>query len=162
MRKIKLSSLANHGLYALVDDEDFDEVSKYTWNPNPKGYAIRTTRDGGQKKTIYLHRMIADLMGIGSAQQIDHIDGDKLDNRRCNLRQATNQSNQANVGIQANNSTGFKGVTMRTKGNGRPRYIARIGVGYKRIQLGSFNTPEDAHAAYLEAAVRFFGEFAKS
>jgi len=160
VKKIKLTSRINHGLYALVDDQDYEAVCSYTWNPTPKGYAIRTDRTDGKKKTVYLHRMIADLMGIGSAEQIDHIDGDKLDNRRCNLRAATNQTNQANVEIQENNSTGFKGVTCRTKGKGRPRYIARIGVGYKRIQIGSYDTAEEAYQAYCKAAEKFFGEFA--
>lgn len=160
MKKVKLCGKVS-GFYALVDDCDFEFINSFRWNLIPKGYAIRTDRSSGIKLTIYMHRVIAERMDIDCSNQIDHIDGDKLDNRRCNLRSATNQQNQANVSVPINNSTGYKGVTERIK-NGRHYFVARIGVGYRRFHLGCFSTAEDASEAYKSAASKYFGEFAQS
>lgn len=161
MRKIELSGTMGRGIFVLVDELDFNYLSQWNWNITPKGYPIRTDRTD-KKKTIYLHREVAERAGIAVAGlQVDHVDGDKLDCRRCNLRPATNQQNQANVKLQKNSTTGFKGVTKRTK-NGRTYFIARIGVSYKRMHLGCFSTAEEAHAAYMNAAKQHFGEFAEA
>lgn len=161
MQLIALSGKKANGLFAMVDDEVFDYLSQWKWNIIPKGYAIRTDRSSGRKRTVYMHREIANVLGIEKlGLQIDHIDGNKLNNTRSNLRPATNQLNQANVGLQKNNTTGFKGVTKRTKGRAS-WYIARIGKDRKRHALGCFKDPAEAHAAYVSAANQMFGEFAR-
>jgi hypothetical protein len=87
--------------------------------------------------------------------QIDHRDGDSLDNRWDNLREATHTQNQWSRGAQRNNSVGLRGVTRR--GN---RFNARISVNGKRIDLGLFDSKWAAAAAYKRASEQYHGEFA--
>jgi len=84
--------------------------------------------------------------------QIDHINRNKLDNRIQNLREATNAENSRN---RKRLTTGYKGVTLH-----KGRYIARIGINYEIINLGSFDTPIEASEAYQAAAIKYHGEFA--
>jgi len=88
---------------------------------------------------------------------VDHVNGDRADDRIVNLRLATTQENCRNRGVSRTNTTGLKGV-HRHKG----RYIARISAADKRLYLGSYKTAEEAHAAYAEAARRHHGEFARA
>ena len=85
---------------------------------------------------------------------IDHINGDKLDNRIGNLRECSRSENQRNHGLTTRNRSGFKGVSQR-----RDRWIATIVVHGKQSYLGTFEAPEQAAIAYLDAAVRLHGEF---
>lgn len=88
--------------------------------------------------------------------QVDHINRDPSDNRISNLRLATNLQNCANKRIYRNNTSGAKGVSQRSSG----RWQAYIKVNYRRIHLGTFDTKEEARAAYQKAAHSAFGEFA--
>jgi hypothetical protein len=109
---------------------------------------------------VYLHRL-AWLYIYGSApeRQIDHINGVRSDNRICNLRLATQQQNSGNSRISKNNKSGVKGIVI-DKRNGAIR--AYIHVDYKTRYLGTFQTREDAHAAYIKAAKEHFSEFARA
>jgi hypothetical protein len=99
------------------------------------------------------------MTGAWPKDQIDHRNTDRADNRRENLREASRRQNQANKPLQKNNTSGFKGVSFsKTSG----RWLAQIRRGPKAIPLGLFDTPEDAHAAYVRAAEREFGEFARA
>jgi len=91
-----------------------------------------------------------------TAEQVDHINGNGLDNRRENLRVANKMQNQYNSARQHNNRLGLKGVHK----NGR-RYRAQIRADGVKHNLGYFDTAEEAHAAYCEAAKRLHGEFAR-
>lgn len=128
----------------LVDDEDYELMSKISWGtkkqPNGK---LRP------QAIVRPHKLVVDY------NLVDHINNDPWDNRKSNLRPATNQQNQANRGIQVNNTTGFKGVVYTHN-----RYDARITVHGKRIYLGYFKNPIDAAKAYDKAAREHFGEFA--
>lgn len=88
---------------------------------------------------------------------IDHEDRNGLNNRWTNLREATVSQNKMNGKRYSSNSCGFKGVSRRTDG----RYRARIGVGGKRVHLGNFADPAEAYAAYVAAAPKYHGEFAR-
>jgi hypothetical protein len=92
-------------------------------------------------------------------KQIDHVDGDKLNNRIANLREATNQQNQCNRGLRADNSTGFKGVVWHKQ---RSKWCARLCVSGRQIHLGLFSCPVEAHRAYVEAVLLHHGEFANT
>jgi hypothetical protein len=87
------------------------------------------------------------------------VNGDRANDRLANLRLATSSQNAANKKKHSNNTSGFKGVHLR---KGTSRWAAAIRVGQKRIHLGFFSTPEQAHAAYAAAAKEHFGEFARS
>lgn len=102
-------------------------------------------------KTIKEHRLIYTMFHgeIPAGYQIDHIDGNSLNNKIENLRLATNSQNQMNSGIDSMNKTGFKGVSKRKDSN---RYQAEIKVGGKGIYLGLYKTPEEAHMAYVNAS----------
>ncbi len=94
--------------------------------------------------------------GLWPDGQVDHIDGNRGNNAIANLREATNRQNGRNRPKQRNNSSGYKGVSPS---NGKWRAQITTSDGYQYI--GTFDTPELAHAAYLEAASRHFGEFAR-
>jgi hypothetical protein len=110
-------------------------------------------------KTYLIHRLIWALHHdhIQSNAEVDHIDNNPLNNNTNNLRLATRSKNQRNRLKQKTNTSGFKGVNFRRDSN---RWRARIAVNDKRIQLGSFDTPEEAHEAYKKAALIYHGEFA--
>ena len=91
--------------------------------------------------------------------QVDHIDGDGLNNRRGNLRLATAGQNQHNKGLQRNNTSGFKGVRWRSD---KGKWVARIDKDGKRRHLGYFDTVEGAHSAYVAASMAIHGEFGRT
>ena len=93
------------------------------------------------------------MMGVMPIEFIDHINGDRSDNRFGNLREATHQQNRQNITKpQSNNTTGFLGVTYKTENE---KYVASIRVDKKLKHLGYFTTPEEAHQAYLIAKRKF-------
>lgn len=152
-RKIPLSN----GGYTLVDHEDYDVLSRWTWRTNAKGYVVRT---GWNSKTrrkfgIRMHRVI---INVGGNEFVDHINGDKLDNRKANLRVCSDTQNKRNSKISVRNKSGFKGVSQNTNSN---LWRATITIEGKQKQLGYFNDKEKAAKAYNEAARKYFGEFAK-
>jgi hypothetical protein len=121
---------------------------------NSHGY-IRFTIN---RSTYLLHRVIWKIMTNDNTDNvIDHIDNNKLNNKWDNLRKSTLCENSRNRKISSYNTTGYKGVQ---KGRTLNTWIAVITVNGKRISLGTFPTPEDAHKAYCEAAVAYHGEFA--
>lgn len=146
------------GLHAIVDDEDYEWLIQWKWccKTSNKGgtrpYAVRT------KKNILMHRII---INAPDGLLVDHINGETLDNRRCNLRLANNSQNVWNQRTQQNrkNKTSqFKGVSWDKKGRiWRPRIRIKQNV----ILLGSFDSETDAALAYDTAARAHFGEFAK-
>lgn len=121
------------------------------------GYAI--IKVGGVSRRA--HRVIWALMtGKWPEGQIDHINRVTDDNRWCNLREATISQNGANKKCQ--NSSGLKGVSLERRNNNKNTYWrASITKDQKSIKLGYFPTKEAAHAAYVEAATRLHGEFAR-
>lgn len=149
------------GKVALIDDEDAERVLTYKWTlcaiPRPNKttyYARRGTQRGGKNKTILLHRFILDAP---DGLQVDHINGDSLDNRRSNLRLATNAQNHCNMPATRPNQLGFRGI--ETMKDGR-QFKARIKVEGQIIRIGPFSTPEDAARGYDLMAKHYHGEFA--
>lgn len=147
------------GQIALVDDEDFEWLSKMRWRANVKehtSYVERSASKSHGHRRISMHRMI---MGDPAGKSIDHVNGNGLDNRRCNLRICTTAENSRNKCIQKNNTTGFKGVSFRAN---RGRFTARImhPCG-KYMSLGCFDTAHDAALAYDAAAKILHKDFAR-
>jgi HNH endonuclease/AP2 domain len=98
------------------------------------------------------------ITGSWPKSQIDHINGDKTDNRLANLREATQSQNQANTSMRADNISGFKGVSWS---KGRRKWLAHIKKRSKCKHLGFFDTSGSAALAYTIAAEKHFGEFGK-
>jgi hypothetical protein len=145
------------GLYALVDDRDYELVSGYVWNvmnrPNGVVYARRTYRDDdGRLREQRMHTLITGWT------ETDHINLDGLDNRRENLRKATHSQNCANRRKPKHGRTSmFKGVHWNTR---RQLWIASIMVHKRGLFLGGYPSEIEAAVAYDAAAVKYFGEFA--
>lgn len=108
----------------------------------------------GRNVTCYLHRVI---MNAPPGVQVDHINGDTLDNRRCNLRLCTHKENGHNRKLQGGTSK-FKGVTWHKRDR---KWQAGIRHNGKQIHLGYFNDDVEAARAYDRAARKYFGEFAR-
>lgn len=139
----------------LVDDELYDELNRYKWftltsSTSKSGYAARSG-PRPQKQAILMHRVIMNAL---TGDEIDHINGNTLDNRRINLRVVTRSQNVQNSRPQKGK---YKGVSLR-KGKGRWR--ARIMLNGKLIHLGDFKTAEEAAKVYDESALFYFGDYA--
>lgn len=145
MKKIPLTQ----GKFALVDDEDFEWLSQWKWGLSNK-YAARNT------DKAYMHRLVNKTQ---KGKDTDHINGDKLDNRRSNLRSARRAENNANTKLKKNNTSGFKGVSFDKS---RGLWSVKIMVDRKTLNLGRFADKLEAASAYRDASVRYFGEFAKT
>jgi len=145
------------GYIAVVDDDDFESLSKHRWYFQA-GYAKRGKKVEGRvnAKVVPMHREILGMLP-GDERVVDHIDGDGLNNRRSNLRICTVHENNRNRRLPRINKCGYKGV--RKSSNGKWWY-AQIGAFGKVIHLGQFNTPEEAHQAYCRAADELHGQFA--
>jgi hypothetical protein len=152
IQKIKL----RENCYAIIDYEDYDLVSPYTWRADSKGYAVSTICLGGKKTIgIKMHRII---IRASDGKQVDHINKNTLDNRKCNLRICTPFQNSGNQSKQKNNTSGYKGVTYYKS---LQKWQAGIQINGRSIHLGRFENKEDAARAYNEAATKYFGEFAQ-
>lgn len=143
------------GKSAVVDDEDFKNLSKYNWYYGAGGYAVRKEYlPNGTTKDIFMHRAI---INTPDHFQTDHIDGDTLNNQKNNLRQCTNQQNQGNQKIRKENvSSKYKGVVKRKNG-----WEANICINKKVTYLGLYSNEVAAANAYNRAAINHFGEFAR-
>jgi hypothetical protein len=151
MKEIQLTQ----GQVALVDDEDFEELTKYNWHARADGntmYAARGLRRNGRWTSITMHQTLCPDL-----ERVDHINGNGLDNRKENLRPATRTQNNMNRALHRNNSTGFKGVIFSKQ---HLKYRARITVEKRKRHIGLFDSPEEAAKAYDDQARIYFGEFA--
>jgi hypothetical protein len=144
----------------IIDDEDFDKIIQdKTWSLKyhhaGKIYFHRHIKVNGKWKHESLHRTIVNAI---DKQTVDHINGNTLDNRKCNLRICTTEQNNINHCIQKNNTTGYKGVRLDKRSG---KYEARISLNRKRKQLGTFDTAEEAYRAYCNASKEYHQEFAR-
>lgn len=110
-------------------------------------------------KTYKAHQLIYIMFHGTEAREIDHINGDRSDNRIENLRAVTRSQNCANQRTQKRSASGFKGVTFMPK---KQVWRARIKAKQKEIYLGCFASKEEAAHAYNQAAIQHFGAFAKT
>ena len=141
------------GREVVVDDEDYEFLAQRRWKCEPRrdsGYACRT--EG--RTTIYMHQLVAERYGLDVCEcEIDHKDGNGLNNQRTNLRAATRSQNNANQRVARRNRSGYKGVYWSQAAR---KFAAQLGRKY----LGLFESPVDAAIAYNCAARARFGDFA--
>jgi hypothetical protein len=151
MKYIKLTQ----GKYAIVDDEDFECLNKRKWHYDTR-YATRTQWNKETKKEtkMYMHRLI-----LPDVKEVDHINGNKLDNRKENLRSCTRKQNSMNTLIRKGNKhSKYKGVSFDKSRN---KWVAYCIKDYKMLNLGRFKTENEAGLAYNTKAKELFGEFAR-
>lgn len=147
------------GLFAIIDHADRELVCGHRWHVCRFGkrlYAYRRTETRARSPRQFMHRLILGLPA-GCVPEVDHVNGNGLDNRRGNLRAAQHIDNARNRGPNANNRTGFKGVHWH---QGARKWRAKIHVRGVSQHLGLFHDPVDAALAYDLAALDHFGEFA--
>ena len=136
----------------VLDFQDYKKAIQHNWYRDTTNRVY--TKVG--EKTLFLSRF---LLCPKEGEIVDHIDGDTLNNRRYNLRITDFKGNARNHGLNKNNTSGYKGVSLEQSKSSRWR--AYITVNWKHITLGSYATKEEAAKAYNEAAVKYFGEFAR-
>lgn len=140
------------GYVATIDPSDVKLVEGYNWTAMVEkntAYAYRAERRGGKRFIVRMHRMLTEAP---SGMDVDHIDGDGLNNRRCNLRVCTESENSRNQRIRSDNTSGYKGVSWLKS---RKKWISQIRADGKTIRLGSFGSAEDAYKSYCEASNGF-------
>ena len=143
----KRSKAFKDGLKFLIDEDDYEKFVK------DESFCLLQSGYVSNGKHKYLHRLI---MNPPDNMCVDHINGNKIDNRKSNLRICTNQQNQMNRGKKKNNKSGFKGVWFDKSKN---KYRTQISVDGKKKHLGLFEKSEDAYKAYCEACVKYHQEY---
>jgi hypothetical protein len=142
------------GAEAIIDIDDLEKVIEGNWwHLSKAGYAAKHEMVDGKSTMIYMHRLV---IGAKKGEVVDHVNGDKLDNRRNNLRIVTQHQNCYNSKPKGSTSK-YKGVYFCNK---RKRYYARIKKHGKQRSLGGYSNEIDAAKAYNTAAVDVFGDYA--
>lgn len=137
------------GKVAIIDAEDYPKVANISWHYE-HGYARSDAKHG----KVYMHRL---LNGTPRGLFTDHINGNKLDNRKSNMRDANQAQSSYNTKGSKSSKSKYKGVSATASGKWR----ARIMVNYKEIPLGVFSTEYEAYKRYVVAAKYYQGEFAR-
>lgn len=142
--------IANTGQSILVDDSDYEWLNSMAWHITPKDYASHTEKG----KRILMHRLI---LNTPKGMLTDHIDRNRLNNTRANLRICTHHENCFNRKKNANNTSDFKGVNWDKKDK---KWRAKIYYKEGTKHLGSYTNKMDAAKAYNDAAIKLYGQFA--
>lgn len=156
MKKIPLT----RGLFAKVDDEDYDALAKFKWYSQRKGnkfYAARNSHGGRKRpspRILYMHRII---MGSPDGLEVDHKNLDTLNNQKSNLRICTHAQNSQNRPVKKNNKIGIKGVFWHIN-----KWQVKIQVNKKEYNVGRFSSLKEAKRAYKKKAMELHGEFART
>lgn len=146
------------GYEAVIDASDAPLVAGINWCAlvdKRNVYAVYKQGPAGGQRTVRMHRL---LMGEPEGLEVDHRDGNGLNNRRDNLRAATKSQNQQNSRLSSQNTSGFKGVSWN---KARRKWESNIVLNQVKTCLGRFATAEEASAAYIEASARLHGEYGR-
>lgn len=161
MKQVDISTPKHPGVFALVDDDDYERVAQYKWSVEVRKNVRYATRSvlvsRGKWKTVRLHQFV---LGTLPGEQVDHKDGDGLNNQKNNLRLCSHSQNCANTSKSAPTEcySKFKGVSWCKRFR---CWVAVVRIGKKQTKLGNFDSELAAAAHYDEAAIGEFGEFAR-
>lgn len=152
MKKIPLPK----GEFALVDDEDYEFLMQWKWHFH-SGYAARWTSTKGKIKirAVFMHREVAKTP---AGKMTDHINLEKLDNRKSNLRICTHSQNQLNRLAKKSNPSGYKGIYWNKRNE---KWHAQASADGKQVHIGYFDDFVEAAKKYDEFSRKHHGEFAK-
>lgn len=156
MKYIELKGKKHPGLLAVVDDEDYERVNALNWFAASDGYnmyAVRTYWDNGKFRKMRMHRFV---INAPSGMEVDHREGNGLDNRKHMLRICTHAENMRNRKLVSTNTSGYMGV--QKSGN---KWAATIGHDGALLNLGAFGNPRHAALVRDLFAREIYGEFAK-
>lgn len=151
----RLIRLTNGG-YAIVDQDDYEFLSQWRWQRDPDGYARRSEGAGAKRRGVFIHHIVA---RTPKGLEPDHINRNRLDNRKENLRNVPKGVNLRNCEAHCNNKAGVLGVYFAKDRN---RWRADTHCQGKTIHLGSYYTKEEAAEAYQSFVKRLFDEAAKA
>lgn len=148
------------GKYAIVDGADYEFLMQWKWHikDDKSGRLYAAAYLGGGRKNVKRGSMHGFIMQSPENKYIDHINGDGLDNRRCNLRFCTNTENQRNSIKRKITTSKYKGVCWSKVSE---KWYSSITINYKQINLGFYDSESEAAIAYNIAAKKNFGEFAR-
>lgn len=141
-------SISVDGQDCYIDIDDYDKIKKYHWYINPGGY-VCSSKNG---KTIFIHRIIMNFDGDFTKQQTDHINRNKLDNRKSNLRIVSVSENAHNRVTFKNNKSGYKDVSFD---KGRKKWRSEISINGKTQLIGFYNLKEDAIDARMREEQKY-------
>ena len=141
--------LSNSDREMICDVDDWERLKQYCWCLGTGGYARTNVNDDKVFRAFHLN-----VIDCPDGLVCDHINRNRLDNRKCNLRAATYEVNARNTNISKNNTSGYKGVTRARSG----RYIAQIGTGHDCHYLGRYDSAEEAYKARLAGEEKYFGK----
>jgi hypothetical protein len=136
-------------MFATIDKDDYKKIKDYGWHFGPNGYASSWVN----KKHVLMHCIILGLKGV------DHIDHNKLNNRKLNLRPCTCVENGRNNKLNKRNSTGYRGVSAVTLTSGIKRYRVTIGRDGTCVYIGTYDSAEEAGHIAEEKRKELFGKF---
>jgi hypothetical protein len=135
---------------AILDLDDIEKVRGYRWYLSTQGYAVAKNKHNN-RRNLAMHRLIYPYGVMG-----DHVDRNRLNNRKANLREANSQENCMNQGIRSTNTSGFRGIYWDKS---REKWSADIMYSGKKYHLGRFTLKEDAISARIKAEKELFGKF---
>lgn len=159
MGNLLLSNI-NREIFALIDDEDVERVSQYKWYLDNFGYVRRNRKYKNRIADNLPIKLSVFIFGKKDNMFIDHINGDKLDNRKSNLRYCTMIENNFNREKRKDNTSGYKGIHLWKGRNGKTKWMVRVAENNTRHYYGLFNDLNKAIKVYNDACKLHHGEFA--
>lgn len=138
----------------IFDIDDLSVIRSRDWYMDKDGYLASSYFYNGRRRFIMFHR---EVMHANSTQWVDHINRDKSDNRKCNLRCCKREENNRNRGLFSTNTSGVTGVFFDKE---RGKWVANISYNKKRIHIGRYASKDDAIMARLEKEIELFDDFA--
>lgn len=151
----------NEKFSVLIDLEDIEKCKQYKWHiqkVNENYFRVCAYNKGNTPKLLKLHRLLMDVHTKDNSIEVDHVNGNTLDNRKRNLRLCKHSDNMKNIKTPTNNSSGFKGVELR-KDTGK--WTAFIECDGNKVNLGCFDNKENAIKARKDKELELFGEYSR-